>query len=193
VVSAIIGADGLPRSFRVNRSWPGGLPPENLGNAVAEACRAALHDRLVTWSKTLEQHGWREEADDLRADPANRPVDDPPPATNPRSADAIAEDTIRALDQVKEIAAARRRIATGTGSDSTGKLTLTVSTNGAVSCAVDAKWASTRTATMLMRALGDALAAARADLRRPNEQPSPDLGALFREALALLKEGTGNG
>ena len=100
---------------------------------------------------------------------------------------------IRALDQVKDIAAVRQRTATGTGCDSTGKLTLTLSANGHVSCTVDAKWASTRTATMLMRALGDALAAARADLTRPHEQSLPDPGALFREALALLKEGTGNG
>ena len=54
VVSAVIGADGLPRSFRVNQSWPGRLRPENLGKAVAEACQDAVHDRLVTWSKRLK-------------------------------------------------------------------------------------------------------------------------------------------
>jgi hypothetical protein len=192
VISAAVGADGLPRSFRVHQGWPDRLPPESLGKAVVEAYQAAIHDRLATWSKTLEKQGWQEEADDLRTHPPSDPVDEPQPATNPRSVDAIAEDVIRALDQVKEAAAAKQRMATGAGSDSSGKLTLTLSTTGLVSCTVDAKWASTRTTTMLMRALGDALAAARANLPRPQEQPSPDLGALFSEALALLK-GTANG
>ena len=192
VVSAVIGADGLPRSFRLHQGWPGRLPPESLGKAVVEAYQAAMHDRLVTWSKTLEEQGWQEEADDLRAHPPSDPVEEAQPPTNPRSVDAVAEDMIRALDQVKDIAAAKQQIVTGIGSDSSGKLTLTLSGTGLVSCTVDAKWASTRTTTMLMRALGDALAAARADLARPHEQPSPDLGALFAEALALLK-GTDDG
>lgn len=192
VISAIIGVDGLPRSFRVHQGWPGRLPPESLGKAVVEAYQAAMHDRLVTWSKTLEKQGWQEEADDLHANPPSDPVEEPQPAANPRSVDAVAEDMIRALDQVKDIAATKQPTATGTGSDSSGKLTLTLSATGLVSCTVDAKWASTRTTTMLMRALGDALAAARADLTRLHKQPSPDLGGLFSEALALLK-GTDNG
>jgi len=192
VVSVVIGADGLPRSFRVSQGWPGRLPPESLDKAVAEASQAAMHERLATWSKTLEKHGWQEQADDLRAHPPTQPVEEPQSATNPRSVDAVTEDIIRAFDQVKDIAAARQQTATGTGSDSSGKLTLTLSGTGLVSCEVDARWASTRTATMLMRALGDALAAARADLARPREPAAtPDLGALFAEALALLKEGMG--
>jgi hypothetical protein len=193
VVSVVVGADGLPRSFHIGQGWPGRLPPEKLDKAVVEASQAAMRERLASWSKTLEKQGWQEEADDLRAHPPSHPVEEPQPATNPRSVDAVAEDMIRALDQVKDIAAATQPAQTGTGSDSSGKLTLTLSGTGLISCTVDAKWASNRTATMLMRALGDALAAARADLARPPEQPSPDLGALFAEALALLKEGMGNG
>ena len=98
VVSAIIGPDGLPRSFRVHRvgqadcprkPWQGG------GRGMASRHARSAGDLVDNTRK----QGWQEEADDLRAHPPSHPVEDPQPAPNPRSVDAIAEDMIRALDQ----------------------------------------------------------------------------------------------
>jgi hypothetical protein len=116
LISVQLGSDGLPKSFRVEQNWRRRITPENVGQAVLEAFQAAVGDRLANWSRTLEQQGWRDKADELRLGsttesphPAAGQVPlafrRPKPASNPRSIDAVTEDMIKAFDEVDEIAA----------------------------------------------------------------------------------------
>lgn len=199
MISVHLGSDGLPKFFRVDQNWQRRITPENVGQAVLEAFQAAMGDRLANWSRTLEQQGWRDKADELRLGSTTESAHStagqvpaafrhPEAASNPRPIDAVTEDMIKAFDKVDEIAAAKQRTGIGTGTDRSGKLTLTLSPSALVSCVADVKWVSALSATMLMNALGEGLAAARTDLARQGKQApaSPGLTGLFAEALALL-------
>jgi hypothetical protein len=200
MIAVTLGADGLPQSFRVARHWRRRLVPENIGHAVFEAFQAALAERMNAWSGNLAEQRWRERFDEHRASPPLSSTPDraepgtsapalPGPGIAPRSVDAVAEDVIKALDEAGQVAAAIRQ-PTGTGSDESGMVVLTLSGSGLVSCAVDARWAPGRTAVMLAKALSQALVAARTDLGRQAEGPRATdvFGGVAAEALALLTD-----
>lgn len=199
-IRAFLGPDGQPNSFRIEPGWNRKIPAENFGGAVLEAFQAAIGERLAIWTRTLEQQGWQAQADRLRVDLDKQPsasgqaeisafghfVED----VTPRPVDQIAEDMIKAFDQVGHIAAAPPQVARGAGSSRSDKLVLTLSAAGLVSCTADPEWVSTQTAASLMNALGEALTAARADLEDSTGRltPSQSLDRLFTEALALLRD-----
>jgi hypothetical protein len=200
MISVTLGADGLPQSFHIARHWRRRLTPGNIGQAVLEAFWAALAERMRVWSRNLAEQRWREEFDEHRTGPPAMPAVDPTgdrtpgglprtgSTTTPRSADTVAEDVIKALDRAEHIAAVRQP--TGTGSDDSGSVTLTLSGTGLVFCTVDERWATRRTAVMLTKALGQALVAGRADLARQADRPPPSatFSDLTAEALELLDD-----
>jgi hypothetical protein len=123
----------------------------------------------------------------------------PTKEVNPRPIDQVAEDIINAFDQVgsfatfdqvSSFAAPSPQAARGAGSSRSGKLVLTLSQGGLVSCTADSEWVSAQTATTLMNALGEALSAARTDLEDSIPRPAPagSLDRLVAEALALLRD-----
>jgi len=109
---------------------------------------------------------------------------------HPRPIDQIAEDMINAFGQVGRLARPSPQVTRGTGSSRSGKLVLTLSPGGLVSCTADSEWVSAQTAATLMNALGEALNAARTDLENstPPPAPSESLDRLVTEALALLRD-----
>ena len=200
-IRAVLGPDGLPDSFRIESGWNRKITAENFGGAVLEAFQAAMGERLAVWTRTLEKQGWQAQADRLRVDLDEQPSvsgqAEMPPAfrhpaqgVTPRSIDQVAEDMIKAFDQVGDFAAPPPHAIRGAGSSRSGKLVLTLSTTGLVSCTADLKWVSAQTAASLMNALGEALTAARADLKNGIDRPAPfrSLDHLFTEALALLRD-----
>lgn len=192
-VTVALGPDGLPESFQVRPGWHRTIAPVAFAGLVLEAFQAAVGERLKTWTGTLDDQDWRADVERLATDA--RPVVRIPPAlrrptTDPRSVDAVAEDVIKAFDDVHRFAESGVPTATGSGADRSGNLTLVLSAAGLVSCTADADWVSTQSAAALMNALGDALRAARADLARQPEQSSRSdgLDSLLGEAFALLRD-----
>jgi hypothetical protein len=200
-IRVFLDSDGVPSSFRVESGWNRKIAAEHFGGAVLEAFQAAIAERLAVWTSALNEQGWAAQADQLRLDLEEQPaVSTPreiPPAlrrptevVNPRPIDQVAEDMIKAFDQVGSFAAPSSQATTGTGSSRSGKLVLTLSKTGLVSCTADSEWVSAQTAATLMNALGEALSAARTDLENSTPRPAPSgsLDRLFAEALALLRD-----
>lgn len=194
-VHVTLGPDGLPEKFRVDQYWQRHVQPEKLGGVILEAFESAMSQRLATWARTLEDEGWQTRFNRLRA--AAPPDGHVPPAlarprpsVAPRSLDALAEDMIRAVGGALGVAEATPRAARGTGIDRSGKLTLTVSASGLVSCVVKTRWAARQTGTVLTNALTQALAAAKSDLARNHGGPASgaDLNGLAGEAMTLLND-----
>ncbi|MGQ0718131.1 MAG: hypothetical protein ACT4NP_12645 [Pseudonocardiales bacterium] len=200
-IRVFLGPDGLPNSFRIESGWNRKIPAEGFGGAVLEAFQAAMGERLAVWTRTLEDQGWQAQADRLRVDldeQASVSEQRMPSAfgntvqdVTPRPIDQVAEDMIKAFDHVGDLAAPPAQATGGTGQSRSGKLVLTLSKAGLVSCTADPEWVSGQTAATLMNALGEALDAARADLANSTVQaavPSGSLDRLFAEALALLRD-----
>lgn len=203
-IRVFLDSDGLPSSFRVEFGWNRKIAAEHFGGAVLEAFQAALAERLTVWTSTLNEQGWAAQANQLRLDieeqPAASTSGEIPPAlrrptevVNPCPIDQVAEDMIKAFDQVESFAVPSPQATRGTGSSRSGKLVLTLSKAGLVSCTADSEWVSAQTAATLMNALGEALSAARADLENsaPRPAPSGNLDRLVAEALALLRDPLG--
>jgi hypothetical protein len=199
-VRVSIGSDGLPTSIRVEADWDRRLEPEAFGTAVVEAFQAAMGERLSEWSRTLQEDGWQTQVDRLQADVDRKPSAAtsgtiPPafrrPVTNPRprSLGELTEDMIKAFDNVDTVAA-RPVAATGTGTSARGKLVLTLSREGLVSCVAEPRWVSDQTAARLMNALGEALAKAKDELAdfADDTEPARPLDSLLGEVLALLND-----
>lgn len=197
MITMTLGPNGLPKTFQVDRDWQRRIDPARLGPAVLEAFEVAMNERLATWSRTLQDQGWQDDVDRLRSGSSDSTAGRvppafrrPQPAAHPRSIDIVAEEMIRALDRTDDIAAAQQQTGTGTGSDRSGKVTLTLSPSALVSCVVDAQWAADQSGTTLTNALIEALGAASADLTRERTSTAtgPDLNSLFGEALGLLND-----
>lgn len=196
-VRVFLDHDGLPDSFRIESGWHRKISAEGFSGAVLEAFQVAMGERLAVWTRTLEGQGWQSQDDHLRVDLDEQPPRELPPTfrcpvdeVSPRPIDLVAEDMIRAFDQVGRFAAPSPQAAGGTGANRSGKLVLTLSKAGLVSCTAAPEWVSGQTAATLMNALGEALTSARADLQNSTDQPAPSgsLEALFAEALALVRD-----
>jgi hypothetical protein len=200
-VRVVLGPDGLPESLRVEGDWQRRLDPAAFGDAVVEAFQVAAGERMAAWSSTLDDAGWRSRADRSRADPDDErqpAVTEPLPVAmrdamadaRPRALDALAEDMMRALDGVQETVGATPLIVTGSGASDSGRLVVTLSRAGLVSCTAQARWVSRQSGPTLTAALNHALSAARADLGTAAEAPNPvgQLDHLFAEVLAILTD-----
>lgn len=198
MVRVMLGPDGLPETIKVENGWKGQLAPDAFGAAVGEAFSAATGNRLTAWTVALREQGWPARVDRLRtgldsSGPEPAPV---PPAVQrampPRPLDAIAEDVIKAFDTVHRFAAPPAPVS-GSGSAASGRLSLTLSASGGLSCTADPKWVSRQSAAALRTALSVGLRAARAELARANLARAADdasgtarLDGLLNEAFAVL-------
>ena len=197
-VTVQLDANGIPRSFRITQDWHRRLTPETFGQAVVEACQAAIGDRLSVWTHSLAEDGWQDKVELLKDGPADpAPSGDHsaqiPPAfreavdtARPRPAIDLAEAVIRSFDNVQAFTPPAEQMATGTAAR--GKLTVTLSSTGLTSCTVDVSWVARQTATILMNELGTAVRAATEMLREPAAaaEPAPGIDRLIAESLALL-------
>ncbi|MCE7001635.1 hypothetical protein LWC34_02085 [Kibdelosporangium philippinense] len=194
-VRITLGPDGLPASFRVDNDWDRKITPAAFGGAVMEAFQVAINDRMETWTRALAEDGWRDRVDQVKG-PATategripaafrKPVEE----VNPRPIGDIAEDMFKAFDTVDALAAVPKSDG-ASGTDRTGKITISLSSSGLTSCTVDEHWAARQTAAQLMNALSQALTAAKEDLSRKSQKPQPMSGVdrLFAEAMALLHD-----
>lgn len=86
-VRVTLGPDGLPRAFRVEAEWKRRIEPAAFGAAVVEAFQAAVGDRLATWSRTLEDGGWKAKAEQLTGDANDKAI----PAQSGRSPHAFRQ------------------------------------------------------------------------------------------------------
>ena len=200
MIRVSLDADGLPASIRIEPGWQRRLSAEAFGTAVVEAGQAAMGSRLEAWARGLQESGWTAEVDQFQEGVAAQPPVPPagrPPAPTPdgaagkaRPADAVAEEVIRALDEVTSLVPAPPQAGVGHGMNESGTLTLTISRAGLVSCHADPRWVSKQSAASLSNALSEALAAARTDLTSHPTQPASSSGwdRLFVEALELLSE-----
>jgi len=189
------------RPLRVEPDWRRHLDAERFADAVVEAFQVAAGERMAAWSQTLHQEvgGWKAGAVDGQVDqPAQSPAADQLPESiaraldnpQPRALYLLADDAIGALGRVEEIAAASPLALTGTGSSGAGRLTVTVSKVGLVSCTAQPRWVAQQSGSALTAALTDAQAAARADLDRAAQAPAPaaHLDQLLADAVALVSD-----
>ncbi len=196
-----LGRDGLPESVRVESDWQRRLAPEAFGGAVGEAFAAAMGQRLAGWTTTLREQGWQSGADRLRQT-MDRPTPTEPTAdaipaafrrsAPPRPVDVLAEDMISAFDNLDQLTTPPQPAAASTGSAANGKLVVTLSPTGGLSCTADPQWVERQSAASLMNALGEALTAAKAHLAAtsPSATPAPSgrLDQLLGEAFAVLSD-----
>ncbi|MEH1029760.1 hypothetical protein V6W11_18615 [Micromonospora profundi] len=195
-VQVVLGPDGSPESIAVESGWRRRLAAEQLTAAVLEACEAAAVERMAAVSEALP-----DDAADPRADqPGERPAEtaDSLPAAmraqvdraQPRPLDELVEDVLRAADNIDEYAALSPIAATGTGTDASGQIVVTVSAAGLLSCDAEPYWLETQGGADLTAALTEAVAAARADLADATRQAAGanELDQLFAETLATLND-----
>ncbi|MGQ0839138.1 hypothetical protein [Actinokineospora sp.] len=198
-VHVTLGPDGLPTTFRVDTEWERKMGPETFGGAVVEAFQAAIGERLSAWTSALAEDGWQDRVDKLKGGLTGAPDKGriPPAFRKPDAEDIparpvgdLSEQVIKAFDNIDVFSAQSAARGVGTGMDRSGKLTIVLSTTGLTSCSADAHWVGEQTAARLMNALGEALAAAKADLAANAEKPAPNNGMdqVLAEAMALLND-----
>jgi hypothetical protein len=195
-VRVTLGPDGLPESFHVDREWNRRISSDAFASGVLEAFQAAVSDRMAVWGESLAEDGWQDRVDRLKGGLTNAPEGRIPPAfrkpveeVRPRPIGDVTEDVIKALDNMNAFSSMPRDDS-ATGTDRRGDLTITLSPTGLTSCTADGDWVSQQSAASLMNALGEALAAAKEELRNKAENPEPvsGLDRLFAEAMALLND-----
>ncbi|WP_143219241.1 hypothetical protein [Actinokineospora bangkokensis] len=195
LVRVELGPDGLPVSIRVAAEWTRRITAEGFAGAVVEAAQAAMSERMREWTQALAQDGWRDRADRMRGPSAATggqvpaAFRKPAPQVDPRPIGDVAEDMFKAFDRVGSAASAPA--ATGaSGSDESGKLTITLSPTGMTGCTADPRWVAEQSAARLMNALDGALRSAKAALAGAAAAPTQDSGldGLLAEAMALLND-----
>jgi hypothetical protein len=193
-VLVVLAPDGTVESIRVDEDWKRKVRPEALGAAIMQAYSAAAAQRVRAWTAALTESDWQEKADRLKeridADPG-----EPEPQVHyprdlsrvaPRDPAAITAEVGAVLDSLGDLDGPPVEV-TGTGTAGFGKLAVTLSPSGLISCAVDPMWAGQQTGTDLTEALGLALAAARDALAAAVAQgPAGRLNTLLDQALVNL-------
>jgi hypothetical protein len=197
MVRATVAADGLPVSFQVDYDWKRHLRPAAFGDAVAQAVGDASNRRLAAWAHAFNDADLPSQAarvrDRVDSEPAQPPpvpppVAKPPEARQARDPSALIRDFLDVTSDLDAYASAVT--AEGRGVAAYGKLAVTLSASGAMSCTVDPSWAADKTGEELGEALQGVLATAREDLQRAAAAASPAArtNKLLDEALALLRD-----
>lgn len=109
----------------------------------------------------------------------------------PRTLDLVTEDLLAAFRALDERTSRPPAPVQGTGSAASGRLTVTLSRAGGLSCQADPGWLSQVDRGTLSAVLDDALVAARAELTAAagaQNEPDTRLDQLFHEALAILDD-----
>jgi hypothetical protein len=201
VVHVVLGPDGLPAKFRVNTDWQRRIEPAAFGDAVLEACRVAVGERMAAWTRSLENEGWQERLEGLGDGPPGPGTGSVPdhamfmahqstPDAQPRPIGEVTEDVFRAFDDLSRWIAQPPQPASGSGTAGGRRLLVTLSKAGLISCTADPRWVAAQTAPRLTTALDRALSEARQDLANKPEEPSPGAGldGLLTEIMALLHD-----
>jgi hypothetical protein len=186
-VQVTLDADGLPASFEVDEGWSRSLHPTAFSDAVRAAFTAATARRLADWSKLLETIGEPGAGDDTR--PVAPQPFQTPGQSNGQPPREVGELLSELLDITADLEAlAEPGVRQASGSNTSGMLTLTIASDGTLSCSVDQAWASDRSGEELTTALNTALAAARAQLAQAaGAYPADRAARLLNEAAALLR------
>ena len=191
-----LGHDGLPESIEIDQAWEQRLRHGSLAQALMEACRTATGQRTIVWAQRMADPRWQERMDQamefypaaVTAQPSRASAFDRNDAPRrPRS--VVINEIWEAVDNVlaepmhsDALPASAGEPVHGEGSVANGRLLITLSDAGAVSCTADPGWVSQRSPDELTEALGTALAAARADLARAvAASPAGWLERLMRE------------
>jgi hypothetical protein len=184
MVRARLARDGFPGQLWVAPDWQSRLRPEQFGDAVTQACRAAADDRARRLSHAMAEDDWLYQVEAAaRETGPRRPPREPDlaqqrraaRAANPRRPEAVLDDMMATFAEVDRfLDAPPSPPPAGTGSDPHGALTVTVTESGLESCSVRAEWLDGQRAGFLTEAFGRALAAARADLDERRSAPRPD-------------------
>jgi DNA-binding protein YbaB len=196
-VRATVDGEGLPVSVQVDYDWKRHLRPAAFGDAVKQAFLDAANRRLAAWSHAFNDADLPAQAERMRdrvdSEPAQPPPAPPPQQRSatpkqPRDPSALIRDFLDATSDLDAYATAVN--AQGTGAAAYGKLTVTLSVGGAVSCTADPSWVSDKSGEELGEALHGVLASAREDLQRAVAAVSPAARTtkLLDEALALLRD-----
>jgi hypothetical protein len=188
VVQVTLGADGLPSSFEVDDGWTSSLHPTAFEGAVKAAFTAATTRRLADWAALLENIG-EPVADDGEQPVAVQPFQPPAQPNGANRHRDVGELLSDLLDITADLdALSEPSVRQATGSTASGMLTLTLGSDGALSCSVDQAWASDRSGVELTAALNAALAAARGELAdAASASPADRAARLLNEAAALLR------
>lgn len=204
-VTMVLDGSGLPEEIRLAQDWQRRLEPGALGAAVVDAFAQAAQARVSAWGRTLEGGEWGDKVSRMMAADAqgrgpmatSEQASEVPPlfrrdqaTVKPRPVEELAEDMIKAFDNVDAYASASSLTKEFEGTNGARTVTVKLSQAGLAACTVDGGWAAGQPATVLSNALGDALASARAKLRAAADEPSPTgkLDSLFDEAIALLND-----
>ena len=176
-VRVVLGGDGLPTSIEVGADWQHRVVASAFGDAVLDAFHTATRARIEAWSEALRRPARPVAPAEVVSRPwpavpvvpaevvsRHRPARPPVDGSAARSMTTLVEEVLNAADEFARRGAAPPAMPTGTGSDGTGRLMLTLSAAGVESCIAPAHWLSCQHADDLTAALARALAAARADL-----------------------------
>lgn len=183
-VRARMGSDGFPEPLWVAPDWQSRLDPAAFGGAVMQACRAAATSRAERLLRAMSDDDWayRLERSTREADPEPA-LPEPGPvqlrrlarAANPRQLDRVVDDLMATLDVVDRLVdAPPLPPPTGTGSDPSGALSVTVAEGGLESCSARKELVDGQRDGFLTQAFARALSAARDDLARQLALPRPD-------------------
>ncbi len=165
-VEVSFGRFGVPVSVRIGPDWQRTVGSQRLGAAVMQACLVPADLPLDVVPH--EVSGTRPQSGQT-----------PPP----RQIEAIVADVIRVLGE----ATSAELSLTATGTAAMGRVEVTVSRDGVLSCDIDAAWAARQDAAALSAALTEAFAAAADSLERTaGDDPAAGLDALYEESIALL-------
>jgi hypothetical protein len=196
-VRVVLGSDGQPELIEVEHDWRDRLRPDSFGQAVLGASQTATDDRSAAWAHRLADPAWQAEVESLPDIAAGEPIRLPdlasatpaaspsePSDVDPRDSRAVTAEIVHAVENIDEMVAASLAVQ-GVGSAAFGKLVVTLSRDGLVSCTADPGWLSQRSGEELTEALGAALTSARADLARNAEATAAGrLNRLLAKALA---------
>ncbi|MFF3518304.1 hypothetical protein [Streptomyces sp. NPDC002573] len=199
-----VGQDGLPESVVAVRDWQRRRGPEQIGGAVVEAYGSSVAELMSAQSQVFSSSDWRESADGLQQDmgsPHSSADPTPPPGVPqrdlrhvvPRRIDEVAEDVISSFDDLARQDPEAVEHIQVQGSDSAGRVTMTLSPGSLVACTVDPGWSAKQSAVGLNRAFDEALRDARSALTRAVEANTTggenrQLDTLLDEALAILSD-----
>ncbi|MEZ0091277.1 hypothetical protein [Streptacidiphilus sp. EB129] len=194
-----LGADGLPRTVRVEQGWRRNIPAAQLGDAVLDAAHMAMVERSRSWTANFPGGDWRGRLDALQEEYAATPVPAEAEHTTPLDATPVAsraigevmEDVLALLDSGDSPSQSGTRVLEWRGTAAAGKVRVTVSRQALIRCDVDPRWAERQTDSQLSSALESAFTTARAALagsvQDGSAQPGGRAQALFQEALAMLR------
>lgn len=193
-VTMTVGPDGFPDSLRVVPDWERTLGAERLALAITEAGRAARSRQMAATADALQRFTEHGQAGSANANPYNqgtapRPYGQPHGqyAGGSMSLDDLAEKALKLFSEVERF---RPVPAQAMGRGATGRLAVTVSTEGFVSCSVDPQWASGKPSATLIDTFREAVREARQALasQQPTASPMDALKSLFDESLAMLQD-----